>query len=265
MSTISDAPAFSVRGLSIDYTARGERNRVIEGLEFTVDEGEFISICGPSGTGKTTLLRALTGLLPPAAGSRVEYRGAQVVGPPDGVVIVFQNYAASLLPWRTVARNVELGLEGVLPKAERRARVAEALDMVGLADRGARLPWQLSGGMQQRVQIARALAMRPNVLLMDEPFGALDAMTKASMQDELLRLREQTGATVVFVTHDIDEAVYLSDRVFVINGSPASISHEFAIDLPQPREQLTTKAHPRFLELRRNVHDAVHSSRGGHG
>jgi NitT/TauT family transport system ATP-binding protein len=265
MSTTTDAPAFSVRGLSIDYTARGERNRVIEGLDFTVAEGEFISICGPSGTGKTTLLRALTGLLQPAEGSLVEYRGVPVAGPPDGVVIVFQNYAASLLPWRTVARNVELGLEGRLPKPARRARVAEALDMVGLADRGSRLPWQLSGGMQQRVQIARALAMRPNVLLMDEPFGALDAMTKASMQDELLRLREQTGATVVFVTHDIDEAVYLSDRVFVINGSPASISHEFAIDLPQPREQLATKAHPRFLELRRNVHDAVHSSRGDRG
>ncbi len=257
-------PAFDVRNLSIDYTTRRDQHRVIEGVNFTVEEGEFISVCGPSGTGKTTLLRALTGLLKVAEGSEVVYRGTAVTSPPDGVVIVFQNYAASLLPWRTVARNVELGLEGVLPTPERRRRVAETLALVGLEDRGDRLPWQLSGGMQQRVQIARALAMRPNVLLMDEPFGALDAMTKSSMQDELLRLRAETGATVIFVTHDIDEAVYLSDRVFVINGAPATISHEFTIDLEGPREQLTTKAEPRFLELRRAIHDAVHASKVEH-
>jgi NitT/TauT family transport system ATP-binding protein len=263
LKTITATAAFTVRGLSIDYVTRTHTNRVIEGIDFDVMAGEFLSIAGPSGTGKTTLLRALSGLLQPVAGSIISYHGRPVAAPPDGVVIVFQNYAASLLPWRTIARNVELGLEGVMSKAERRERVNEALELVGLSNRGDDYPWRLSGGMQQRVQIARALAMRPEVLLMDEPFGALDAMTKASMQDELLRLREATGATVVFVTHDIDEAVYLSDRVLIINGSPAAISHQVVVDLPRPRNQMTTKEDERYLHLRHQVHSAVHATAGG--
>jgi NitT/TauT family transport system ATP-binding protein len=172
-------------------------------------------------------------------------------------VFVFQNYAASLLPWRTVERNVALGLERRMAKAEIRARVAEALAMVGLADRANDYPWRLSGGMQQRVQLARALAVRPSALLMDEPFGALDAMTKGALQDQLLGVRQRTGATVVFVTHDIDEAVYLSDRIVVLDGSPATIAREFEVDLPRPRHQLTTKERPEFLEVRRAVYDAI--------
>jgi NitT/TauT family transport system ATP-binding protein len=152
---------------------------------------------------------------------------------------------------------VALGLEGRVGAAERTERVDAALDLVGLSDRGNDYPWQLSGGMQQRVQIARALVMRPHVLLMDEPFGALDAMTKGQLQDELLRVREVTGATVVFVTHDVDEAVYLSDRVLVLSGSPARITTELAVDLPSPRDQVATKEDPSYLSIRHSVYQVL--------
>ena len=171
--------------------------------------------------------------------------------------MVFQNYAASLLPWRTIEKNVALGLEGKVEKAAMRERVAESLSMVGLADRATDYPWQMSGGMQQRVQLARALAIRPSGLLMDEPFGSLDAMTKTLLQDELQRVHQGTGATVVFVTHDVDEAVYLSDRVLVLEGNPATIAHEIPVDLPRPRDQLATKELPQYLKLRRTVYDEL--------
>src|SRR5579875_2091334 len=199
--------AFTCENLAVEFpTARGVQ-RVLEEVNFTVQSGEFLSILGPSGTGKTTLLRTLGGLQAPAEGSTVRFRNRVVKEPPEGVVVVFQDYSASLLPWRTVEKNVALGLESSLAAKERRKRVTAALDMVGLVHRAKDYPWQLSGGMQQRVQLARALAMRSQVLLMDEPFGALDAMTKAQLQDELHRLHQLTGATIVFVTHDIEEAV----------------------------------------------------------
>jgi NitT/TauT family transport system ATP-binding protein len=222
-----------------------------------VADGEFVSIMGRSGSGKTTLLRILGGLLPPTQSSTVAFHGQRINGPPEGVVMVFQNYAASLLPWRTIEKNVALGLEGKVEKAAMRQRVAESLAMVGLADRAADYPWQMSGGMQQRVQLARALAIRPSGLLMDEPFGSLDAMTKTLLQDELQRVHKGTGATVVFVTHDVDEAVYLSDRVLVLEGDPASIAHEIQVNLPRPRDQLTTKELPEYLKLRRIVYDEL--------
>jgi NitT/TauT family transport system ATP-binding protein len=168
-------------------------------------------------------------------------------------VTVFQDYGHALLPWRTVARNVALGLEGRLPKPEIAERVAESLAMVGLEGRASEYPWRLSGGMQQRVQIARALAMRPKVLLMDEPFGALDAMTKASLQDQLLEVHATTGTTVILITHDLEEAIYLADRVFVICGSPGSMGAELATSLPRPRDQLETRELPRYLELRHTL------------
>ncbi len=178
-------------------------------------------------------------------------------GPPADVVIVFQDYSHALLQWRTVARNVALGLEGKLPRRERDEKVNDALRLVRLEEHAEDYPWQLSGGMQQRVQIARALALRPAVLLMDEPFAALDAMTKASLQDELLQLRDATGASFVFVTHDIEEAVYLGDRVAVITGSPGRIERTVAVDLPKPREQIGTRQLPQFLELRYLLHQAI--------
>jgi NitT/TauT family transport system ATP-binding protein len=234
---------------------------VLDGVRFDVGEGEFVSVLGSSGSGKTTLLRVLGGLQR-RTGGRVHFDGVEICGPPDGVVTVFQDYTHSLLPWRTVRRNVALGVER-LDKADRDSRVDDALAMVGLPDHDDEYPWRLSGGMQQRVQIARALAMRPRVLLMDEPFGALDAMMKASLQDQLQQVRHLTGTTVVFVTHDVEEAVYLSDRVVVLRGSPASIGRTIDVPLPRPREQLTTRERADYLELRHEVYDALGHKVGG--
>jgi NitT/TauT family transport system ATP-binding protein len=228
---------------------------ILRGVRLTVEKGEFVSVLGTSGSGKTTLLRVLGGLQQ-ATGGRVSCDGADIAGPPDGVVTVFQDYAHSLLPWRTVRRNVALGIEK-LDRSERDVRVDEALDMVGLRDRANEYPWRLSGGMQQRVQIARALAMRPRVLLMDEPFGALDAMTKASLQDQLQAVQELTGTTVVFVTHDVEEAVYLSDRLVVLSGSPANIGLRLDVPIARPRDQIATKERADYLELRHQVYEAL--------
>ena len=245
------------RNLSVDLDSTRGPRRIVEGITADLREGEFVSILGRSGTGKTTLLRVLAGLVRPTSDSEVTFRGRPLDGPSEGAVFVFQDYAASLLPWRTVERNVALGVEGRVAKEEVRRRVAEALAMVGLTDRATDYPWRLSGGMQQRVQLARGLAMDACVLLMDEPFGALDAMTKASLQDELQRVHQQRRPTVAFVTHDIDEAVYLSDRILVLGGSPATITREFRVDLPRPRDQLATRELPDYLRLRRAVHDEI--------
>jgi NitT/TauT family transport system ATP-binding protein len=229
---------------------------ILKGVDLTVAAGEFVSVLGASGTGKTTLLRVLGGLTPSTDGE-VLAGGVAVSGPPDGVVTVFQDYTNSLLPWRTVRRNVALGVEDGLSKEECARRVDDALEMVGLTASAQEYPFRLSGGMQQRVQIARALAMRPSVLLMDEPFGALDAMTKASLQDQLLRVQSLTGTTVVFVTHDVEEAVYLSDRVVVLSGRPAGVGLTLDIDLPRPRDQIGTKETPEYLDLRHRVYAAL--------
>jgi NitT/TauT family transport system ATP-binding protein len=199
--------------------------------------------------GKTTLLRALGGLVTATRGT-VVFDGDAVRGPPAGVVMVFQDYGNALLPWRTVGRNTALGLEGHVGRDERRRRVAEALQLVGLQDRGRESPARLSGGMAQRVQIARALALAPTMLLMDEPFGALDAITKGSLQDVLLSVQRHTDATVVFITHDLDEAIYLSDRVMVLGGRPGTITFCADTGLPRPRDQLATRELPRYLEIR---------------
>jgi NitT/TauT family transport system ATP-binding protein len=258
------AHAFECENVSLEFsTSRGPLT-VLQDVGFTVAEGEFVSIVGQSGTGKTTLLRVLGGLQRPAPGSRVLHHGTPVTAPPSGVIVVFQDYRGSLLPWRTVERNVMLGLEATLNAAERHERCQSALELVGLADRAKDYPWRLSGGMQQRVQIARALAMRPQVLLMDEPFGALDAMTKAQLQDELQTVHKVTGATIVFVTHDIEEAIYLSDRVLVLADRPARIATEVTINLPRPRDQITTRELPEYLQFRHTAHLALRGQSDGH-
>ena len=251
------AVACECRNVGVELPSSEGTRRILDGIDLEVPGGQILSIMGRSGTGKTTLLRVLGGLLQATRDSVVNVNGHPVSGPPEGVVMVFQNYAASLLPWRTIERNVALGLEGHVSRTEIKRCSCEALEMVGLADRAQDYPGQMSGGMQQRVQLARALAMRPSGLLMDEPFGALDAMTKASLQDELLHVQERTGATVLFVTHDVDEAVYLSDRVVILEGSPAGIGRDITIDLPRPRHQLATKELPEYLRLRRMVYDEV--------
>lgn len=234
------------------FRLKGGDRAVLEKLSFDVRHGEVVGIVGRSGTGKTTLLRLLSGLQTATSG-RVLFDGAEVDRPSSKVMTVFQDYNQALLPWRTVAKNVGLGLERRLSRAEVKVRTTEALRMVHLEDNADDFPWQLSGGMQQRVQIARALAMEPEVLLLDEPFGALDAMTRASLQDELLTVQRGTGVTVVFITHDIDEAIYLADRVVVLGGTPATITGEVSTGLPREREQLATREAPRFLEGRRKL------------
>ncbi|MGF1666395.1 MAG: ABC transporter ATP-binding protein [Acidimicrobiia bacterium] len=247
--------SYECRDLHAEVASREGRRRVLADISFDVGKGEFVSIMGRSGVGKTTLLRVLAGLLEPSPGSIVRLDGNQITGPPEGVSLVFQDYTNSLLPWRSVARNVGLPLEGHVTAVERQERVAEALRMVGLDRRGEDHPFELSGGMQQRVQLARALVSRPGVLLMDEPFGALDALTKSELEDQLLEVFSVTGTTVIFVTHDIDEAVYLSDRLLVLEGDPATIGAEITVDCPRPRSQLPTRESAAFLAARHRVHE----------
>jgi NitT/TauT family transport system ATP-binding protein len=246
---------FHLDGVGIQLASREGSAEILRDVTFDVREGEFLTIVGRSGTGKTTLLRGLAGLIPVTG--TLTYEGKSLGGPPGNIVMVFQDYGQALLPWRTVEKNVALGLEGRLDKAERTERVQTALRMVGLEKRARDYPWRLSGGMQQRVQIARAVAMQPRVLLMDEPFGALDAMTKASLQDQLLQVQQETGSTIVFITHDMDEAVYLSDRVVVIQGSPGTVGEPIDTDLARPRDQITTREQPRFLEVRHRLGEAL--------
>ena len=219
-------------------------------VTFEVKAGEIVSIVGPSGCGKTTLLKALAGLLRPTGGT-IMFQGKIVQGVPEGLAMVFQEYGRSLLPWATVNRNIELPLlyQPIAPD-ERRRRVVESLQAVDLSGFGERYPWQLSGGMQQRVAIARALAYQPKLLLMDEPFASVDAQTRADLEDLVAAVRDQFGITIVLVTHDIDESVYLSDRVIVLSRPPSIVLAQIDIDLSRPRDQIKTKAMQQFVEKR---------------
>jgi NitT/TauT family transport system ATP-binding protein len=228
----------------------------LQDISFSAKQGELVCIVGPSGCGKTTLLKCVAGLLAPSAGV-VELDGVPVTAPPKKMAVVFQEYGRSLMPWMTVRRNVELPLLRTTPKPERRRLVAEALDAVGLAAAGDKYPWQLSGGMQQRVAIARAIAYGPEVLIMDEPFAAVDAQTRADLEDLVRDIWAKFGVTVLFVTHDIDESVYLGQRVIVLSMSPTVVQEDLAIDLPAERDQIGTRALPRFTELRTHVYEQI--------
>jgi NitT/TauT family transport system ATP-binding protein len=220
-------------------------------LTFDVEAGELVCVVGPSGCGKTTLLKCVAGLLEPSGGT-VELEGRRVDGPPDTMALVFQEYSRSLFPWMTVRQNVAFPLRRKkLPDAAR--TVEETLGSVGLAHALDRYPWQLSGGMQQRVAIARALAYQPRILLMDEPFASVDAQTRADLEDLVLEVRQRYDVTIVFVTHDIDEAVYLSDRVVVLTPSPTHVQEVLDVPLPRPRDQVDTKELPEFARLRGHV------------
>ena len=243
------------------YDGHGRAVEALADVSLTVHDGEFVCVVGPSGCGKTTLLRCLAGLLAPSAGE-VLLDGAPVTAPPDGLALVFQEYGRSLFPWLRVAPNVELPLRAKgVPAARRRELVASSLREVGLPDAGNAWPWQLSGGMQQRVAIARALAYEPRVLLMDEPFAAVDAQTRADLEDLVRSVWQDLGITVLFVTHDIDEAVYLGQRVVVLSSSPTRVLEDLPIDLPVERDQLGTRADPRFVELRTRVYSRVQQAK----
>ena len=239
------------------YDGHGRRVEAIADLTFTVDPGELVCVVGPSGCGKTTLLRCFAGLLAPTSGV-VLVDGREVTGPPPELAVVFQEYGRSLFPWLRVHENVELPLRAKgLPKARRRQLVDDALAAVGLADAHRAYPWQLSGGMQQRVAIARAVAYQPRVLLMDEPFAAVDAQTRADLEDLIRDVWRRLAVTLLFVTHDIDEAVYLGQRVIVLSAAPTTVAEDLPIDLPEHRDQLTTRADPRFTELRAHVYARI--------
>ncbi|MET9778035.1 ABC transporter ATP-binding protein [Streptomyces sp. NPDC006367] len=252
-----------VRGLRKVYEGSGRRVEAVRDLTFTVAAGELVCLVGPSGCGKTTLLKCVGGLLAPTAGE-VFLAGRRVEGPPPGMAFVFQEYGRSLFPWKRVGENVELPLrQKELSRAGRRALVADALASVGLADAAGAYPWQLSGGMQQRVAIARALAYEPEVLLMDEPFAAVDAQTRADLEDLVRRLWRERGITVLFVTHDIDEAVYLGERVIVLSASPTVVREQLEVDLPADRDQVHTRVSPRFAELRTRVYEQIQAAKRG--
>jgi NitT/TauT family transport system ATP-binding protein len=249
-----------VRGLNKIYTSKDRQVEALRNLTFAVQPGELVCLVGPSGCGKSTLLKCLAGLLEPTAGE-VLVEGKPVSGPPPGMAVVFQEYGRSLFPWMTVAQNVELPLRvKKMPRAQRAGLVADALAAVGLADTPSAYPWQLSGGMQQRVAIARAVAYEPHVMLMDEPFAAVDAQTRADLEDLIRAIWERTGVTTLFVTHDIDEAVYLGQRVIVLSSSPTVVQEDLTIDLPDHRDQLETRALPRFTELRTHVYAEIRAA-----
>ncbi|MFK0248013.1 ABC transporter ATP-binding protein [Amycolatopsis azurea] len=248
-----------VSGLNHRYGAGEKAHVAVNDLSFTVEAGQLASIVGPSGCGKSTLLRCIAGLIKPTSG-RVSLHGEAISsGVPDDLAVVFQDYSRSLFPWLSVEKNVEFPLRWRnLSRSERRTRAQESLESVGLAGVGSKFPWQLSGGMQQRVSIARALASRPALLLMDEPFASVDAQTRFELEDLTRRVQRENGSTILVVTHDIDESVYLSDRVLVLSKSPATIVADLPVGLPADRDQITTRESAEFVTLRGEVARLLH-------
>lgn len=223
-------------------------------------QGEFTCIVGPSGCGKTTLLKCLSGLMAPTAG-KVVLDGELVTRPPKKMALVFQDYSRSLFPWMTVRQNVAFPLRNKSLSADETKRlVDESLDAVGLSAATDRYPWQLSGGMQQRTSIARAIAYQPEIMLMDEPFASVDAQTRSNLEDLMLAIKARYGMTILFVTHDIDESVYLGDRIVVLSSPPTTVQEMLDVPLPEKRDQISTKEDPEFLRLRSHVFKEIMQS-----
>ena len=251
------AGVLTIDRVSKTYGSGEDAYRAIDEITLTTEPGELLCIVGPSGCGKTTLLRCASGLIPPTTG-RVELDGEPVHAPPRPMALVFQDYSRSLLPWMDVTGNVTLPLRAAgVDRAERDRLAASALEAVGLTPHTAKYPWQLSGGMQQRTAIARALAYEPSILLLDEPFASVDAQTRADLEDLLLDVWRRQDLTVLLVTHDIDEAVYLADRIVVLSASPTHVKEVITVDLPRPRDQITTKEDPDFAHLRASVFASI--------
>ena len=245
--------ALALDGIGMSFGLPGQGTVALEDISLAVNAGEFLSIVGPSGCGKSTLLQIAAGLIVPTAG-RVLIDGRRVVGPPAQVVYLFQQYSRSLLPWRTALDNVAFAVEHRHPdRASARRHAATYLEMVGLAASAGHYPRQLSGGMQQRVVIARALAAQPRVLLMDEPFSSVDALTRIELHTLVLQLQEMHRFTAVLVTHDVEEAIFLADRVAVLAARPGRIVQEIATELPRPRDVIATRECDRFIALRHRL------------
>lgn len=257
MEKVDVVPKLAVNQLSKTYGTGPQAKQIIGDLSFEVYPGEVVCIVGPSGVGKTTLLKCITGLQPMTSGD-ISIDSERISGPPEQMALVFQDYNRSLMPWLTVRKNVRLPLRHMkLGAEEENQRIDEALEAVGLSHAAEQYPWQLSGGMQQRVAIARGLAYRPEILVMDEPFASVDAQTRFELEDLCLRIRKQFGMTILVVTHDIDEAVYLSDRVVVLGAKPAHVVEVLDIDLPTERDQIQTRALPEFINERSRVMELI--------
>lgn len=246
-------PLVEIQGLHHAYPTSNGPVVAVQDVSFSVASGEIVAVVGPSGAGKTTVLRAVAGLLTPTAG-RVVVEGRQVTGPPEGAAVVFQDYSRSLMAWLTVVGNVTLPLRAKgLSRAAARDSAARALRAVGLEGKESLHPWQLSGGMQQRVAIARALAYSPRLLLMDEPFASVDAQTRMDLEDLVLPLRAEFGVSILLVTHDIDEAVYLGDRVVALSPPPSVVARVVDVELPSPRSQIASKELAEYARARHEV------------
>ncbi|HYA27923.1 MAG TPA: ABC transporter ATP-binding protein [Acidobacteriota bacterium] len=251
-------PILDIQNLSKSYRqAGGETTVAIGNITCQVEAGEFVSFVGPSGCGKTTLLMSIAGLLAPSSGC-VVVNGKEVTGPPPNLVLLFQEYNKSLFAWRSVLGNVRFGLDARGDHSAAAGKKARSLiELVGLKGFEKHYPWELSGGMQQRVAIARALAYEPEVLLMDEPFGSLDALTRLELEDTLLKLWAELKTTILFITHDIEEAIYLSDRIWVLSRRPSQIIQELKVNFSRPRDQVRTRAESRFMELRNDIYRQI--------
>lgn len=262
ISQLAKSTAVELREVGVTYAGPTGRE-VLSDVDVTVGAGEFAAIVGHSGVGKSTLIRCIAGLQRPTVGT-ITVAGALVTEPPATLALVSQDYGRTLMPWLRVSDNVRLPLRGRgLPRHEQDDRVSRALESVGLASSGRSYPWQLSGGMQQRVAIARALAYRPRVLLMDEPFASVDAQTRADLEDLVLTLQRELDITIVLVTHDVDEAVYLSDRVVILGGQPAGVQTVVPVDLGRARDQLQTKSTRAFVDCRAMVLSAIQTTKAG--
>jgi NitT/TauT family transport system ATP-binding protein len=246
-----------IRDVGKTYGSGEKAIRALRRVTFTVSEGEFVCVVGPSGCGKTTLIKCIAGLMRPTNGE-VILNGTSITAPPEEMAVVFQEYNRSLMPWMSVRNNVLLPLRHKpLAKAERTKLVEESLAAVDLTRFIDHYPWQLSGGMQQRVAIARALAYQPSILLMDEPFASVDAQTRGDLEDLVLKVHADFGMTILFVTHDIDESVYLSDRIVVLTNSPTEVKEIVAVELSTGRDQINTKELPDFAHLRAHVYRLI--------